>query len=558
MAGELVGGAFLSAFLQVAFDRLSSPKILDYFQGRKLNDRLLRKLKITLISINAVIDDAEEKQIRNPNVKRWVDELKEAVFAAEDLLDEIETEISIQELEAELHDTSSKVPNLSTAMASASVNLFDKEIESRIEEVLGHLDDLVQQKDLLGLKDGFGVGGKQSQRVPSTSLVDETKVYGRDADKDDVMNSLFSGGVNGSCFSVVSIVAMGGMGKTTLAQLVYNDGRVTDHFDIKSWIYVSDEFDVINLTKKFLHALGVPAHDSEDLNILQLKLKDKLIDKKFLLVLDDVWDEKSDTWERLLLPLIHGAPGSKVLATTRSERVAEVMHSISKHPLRQLGGEEGWELFCRHAFDGRDSDVNPDLEAIGRKIVDKCKGLPLAIKTLGGLLRTKYEEKEWNMILRSNIWDFNDAESNIIPALRLSYHYLPSHLKRCFSYCSIFPKGRILSENELILLWMAEGLLQHSKQNKRMEEVGEEYFRDLVARSFFQKLHSDFVMHDLIIDLATSVSGEFCYKLEKDIKNIPKRTRHLSISGDFYDTSTIFDGSHNYQYSNLRTFMLQG
>ncbi|KAJ7949371.1 Disease resistance protein [Quillaja saponaria] len=161
MAGALVGGAFLSAFLQVAFDRLASPKILDYFQERKLNASLLKKLQITLISINAVIDDAEEKQIRNPNVKRWVDELKEAVFAAEDLLDEIETEISIQELEAELHATSSKVPNLSTAMASASVNLFDKEIESRIEKVLGDLKHLAKQKDVLGLmKDGFGVGGK--------------------------------------------------------------------------------------------------------------------------------------------------------------------------------------------------------------------------------------------------------------------------------------------------------------------------------------------------------------------------------------------------------------
>ncbi|KAJ7949643.1 Disease resistance protein [Quillaja saponaria] len=183
MAGALVGGAFLSSFLQVAFDRLASPKILDYFKEQKPNVPLLRKLHFTLTSINAVLYDAEEKQIRNPHVKKWVDELKHAVFEAEDLLDEIETEVSQQELEAELHATSSKVPNLSTTMASASVNPFDKEIESRIKEVLGHLEDLAQQKDLLGLKDGFGVSVQQSQRVQTTSLADDTGVCGRNEDK---------------------------------------------------------------------------------------------------------------------------------------------------------------------------------------------------------------------------------------------------------------------------------------------------------------------------------------------------------------------------------------
>ncbi|KAJ7961960.1 Disease resistance protein [Quillaja saponaria] len=414
MAGALVGGAFLSAFLQVAFDRLTSPKILDYFQERKLNVRLLRKLTITLTSINAVLD-------------------------AEDLLEEIETQVSQQELEAEMRATSSKVLNLSTTLASASVNQFSREIELRIEEVLGQLEYLEKKRDVLRMKEygidvGARVGGKLSQRL-STSLVDETKVYGRYADKDIIMNLFFSVGVNVSCLSVVLIVAIGGMGKTTLAQLVYNDGRVIDHFDLKAWIYVSDEFDAISLTKTFLRTFIAPANEFEDLNILQLqlKLKDRLIKKKFLLILDDVWNENSTRWELLLCPLIFGAPRSKVLVTTRSERVAEVMHSISIHQLRPLGEEEGWKLFCRHAFGSRDSNANPDLEAIGRKIVDKCKGLPLAIKILG---------------------------------------------------------------------------------------------------------------------------GEFCYRLENDnIKNIPKKTCHMSCSRNIDDVWTIFQTS--YKYSNLRTFMSQ-
>ncbi|KAJ7949311.1 Disease resistance protein [Quillaja saponaria] len=205
VAEALVGGAFLFAFLQVAFDRLASPKILNYFQERKPNVRLLRKLKITLLSINAVLDDAEEKQIRNQYVKDWVDELKDAVFDAEDLLDEIDTQVSQQELEAEL-------------------------TSGQIQEVLDHLEYLAEQKDVVGLEDG--IAGKVSQRLPSTSLVDETQVYGQDDDKDAVMKSLLSDDVNGSRFSVIAIMAMGGMGKTTLAQLVYNDKSVKNHFEI--------------------------------------------------------------------------------------------------------------------------------------------------------------------------------------------------------------------------------------------------------------------------------------------------------------------------------------
>ncbi|KAJ7949443.1 NBS-LRR resistance protein [Quillaja saponaria] len=505
MAGALVGGAFLSAFVQVAFDRLASPKILDYFQEKNLDFGYLKKLNSTLTSIYAVLDYAEEKQIGNPLVKRWVNELKDAVFDAEDLLDEIDTEVAQQEQEAELLATSSKVRNLSsTVMASTSVHPLDSEIELRIKQVLDNLEYLEQRKHVLRLEEhGMGVGAeafrKLSQRLPTTSLVDETNVYGRTDDKEAIISLLFSDGVNGSCLSVIAIVAMGGIGKTTLAQLVYNDERVIHHFDLKAWIFVSEEFDVISLTKTILQALNITTTDFESLDMLQLKLQDRLAKRKFLIVLDDVWNENRTRWEALQFPFNYGAPGSKILVTTRSERVSEVMLSISIHQLKQLGEEDGWKLFEKHAFNNRDSSAYPNLKATGRKIVDKCKGLPLAIKTLGGLLFTKSSEEEWDMILRSDIWNFSDDESNIIPALRLSYCYLPSHLKQCFSYCSIFPKNFRFQKMRLILFWMAEGLLQDST-NKTMEEVGEEYFHDLTTRSFFQ-------LSDIQAEILSTLSG---------------------------------------------------
>jgi hypothetical protein len=468
---------FLSPFLQVFFEKMASGDFVDFFQRRKLSDGLLKKLKTTFLTLNAVFEDAEELQVTKPVVKEWLDELKDAIYDAEDVLDEVATEALRSKLDAEFQTTASKVRKSIFAFH----NSFAKEIEPKIKEVLERLETLAKQKDDIGL--GEGVGGQSFERLPTTSLVEEYEICGRNSEKEEIINLLLSNDATSNEMGVIAIFGMGGIGKTTLAQLVYNNDRVKQQFDLEAWVCVSEEFDVFKVTKTILEAITLSPCYVTDLNQLQLKLKECLMGKKFLLVLDDVWNENYDKWETLCKPFKFGTQVSKVLVTTRNYSVASVMRaSAMSHHLKELPEEDCWSLFAKHAFHDGNSNAHGELEVIGRKIMTKCKGVPLAVKAIGGVLRSKLDVDDWDKILESELWDLPIDEMGILPALRLSYKCLSSHLKRCFAYCSLFPKDYAFEKDQLILLWMAEGFLQQSK-NKTMEEVGNEYFLTLESRS---------------------------------------------------------------------------
>ncbi|XP_030939918.1 putative disease resistance RPP13-like protein 1 [Quercus lobata] len=497
---------------------MASREILHFFSRWKLNTESLKKLRTTLLYINAVLNDAEEK-VKNPAVKEWVNELKDTAYHAQDLLDEITTVASRYKLEAELEMCRSKVRSLNLTSLSFSY----QGIEPKLEKILGRLEFLAKERDILGLKEGGGE--KPSRKWPTTSLVEESSVYGRDDDKDAIIKLLLSNDRSGDSISVIPIVGMGGVGKTTLAQLVYNKKLVTDVFEVS-----------------MVSSTG----DSDNLDLLQVRLNKSLMGRKFLIVLDDVWSENYEDWS-LMSVLKSGAHGSRVIVTTRHKSVALTVRkgTVQPYHLMQLTDEDCWLLFAKHAFGNIDSQEYPELELNGKEVVKKSNGLPLAAKTLAGLLRVNFDPKEWIKILESNRWNFSDGESSILPALRLSYHYLPSYLKPCFAYFSIFPKNFKFKMDELMLLWLVEDFLL-SPKTENLEEVGSGYFNELVSRSFLQQSSNiRYVMHDLLHDLAKFISREFCFRMEgNNSYGLSEKTRYFSYSRRKCDAYEGFEALH--------------
>ncbi|CAI9269507.1 unnamed protein product [Lactuca saligna] len=262
---------------------------------------------------------------------------------------------------------------------------------------------------------------------------------GREGDKEALMGKLLGEEECDESVSIMSIVGMGGIGKTTLAKLLYNDEKVKDHFQLRAWVCVAEELDVSNISKAIFQAVTGKNEDFANLDLLHVALKEKLSKKRFLLVLDDVWNEDYSKWELLQSPLLVGAPGSRVIVTTRSIRVASVMDSKEVYELNVLSNEDALSLFGQHGLAEKNFDKHPALKLLGEGMVKKCGRLPLALKAVGRILKGNRNGDEWEKLLNSEIWDIEEG-SDILPALRLSYYHLPPHLKQLFAYCSLFPK----------------------------------------------------------------------------------------------------------------------
>ncbi|XP_030475411.1 putative disease resistance RPP13-like protein 1 [Syzygium oleosum] len=513
---------FLGAFLQVLFDRLASRELL-YFAQCEGIDTLLKKWEKMLISINQVLDDAEDRQlIGDLGVKLWLEDLRNLAYDIEDLLDEFAAESAKNKSKAE-PDTSKARSLLPSCCFRSSPRafMFDRKMRSTIEEMDRRLKDVITQKDTLNLRETNGnrsADRRQDKPLPTTYLP-EPGFVSREDEKREILK-LLTGEEDDRTYAdlkVIRIVGMGGVGKTALAQQVYNDARVTGYFDVKAWACVSDNFDVLAITKTILETInGHLSCEGKDLNWLQDKLKENLSREKFLVVLDDVWNENYGNWTTLLKPFQSGAKGSKIIITTRNLQVAEIA-GAPPYTLKELSQDACITLFAFHALGVGNFDCHPHLEELGRKIVGKCKGLPLATKTLAGLLRTKVGPHEWEAILNSKIWDLPKESNDILPALKLSYLHLPLNLRRCFAYCAIFPNDYEIERDELIHWWIAEGLLE-GKEGKNCWNTGLKFFNELVSRSLLQKSsrsESRFLMHDLVNDLAKLVAGATHFNSEE-------------------------------------------
>ncbi|XP_044441100.1 putative disease resistance protein RGA3 [Triticum aestivum] len=503
-----------------------------------------RTLERHLLAVECKLANAEEMSETNGYVKSWMKEFKSVAYEADDVLDDFQYE-ALRRQSKIGKSTTHKVLGYITRQSPL---LFRFEMSRKLKNVLEKINKLVEEMNKFGLENSVHRGKRQNPcRQTHSKLDDCTKIFGRDDDKTVVVKQLL-GLQDQQKVQVLPIFGMGGLGKTTLAKMVYNEREVHEHFQLKMWHCVSVNFDIIDLVKAIAElATNGSSAMLGSIELLQKKLDEVIGQKRFLLVLDDVWNEDKRIWEDELKPLLCsvGGPGSVIVVTCRSKQVASIMCTVKPHELAFLSEEGSWELFSNRAF-SNGVDEQPELVTIGRRIVNKCGGLPLALKTMGGLLSSKQKVQEWKAIEESNIGDNDGGKYEVMPILKLSYKYLSSEMKQCFAFCAVFPKDYEMEKDRLIQLWMANGFIQEEGIMDLVQK-GEFIFDELVWRSFLQDkkvaiksaiYHGDtqyktFVckMHDLMHDLAKNVTDE-CASIEElsQQKALLKGVCHMKTS----------------------------
>ncbi|XP_078180568.1 putative disease resistance protein RGA3 [Carex rostrata] len=354
---------------------------------------------------------------------------------------------------------------------------------------------------------------------------------------------------------IVAIEGMGGIGKTTLAKKVYNDPTIQQNFEHLIWVCVSKEIKQVDLVKNVIRVVGGDCGAAEKKSELVPMLQQLIQGKKFFLVLDDIWAESEQVWhDHLRVPMSSGAPGSRVLITRRDGEVAMRMRAIHTHKVNGLTDEDGWSLLIKQVASNGVENEFQDLKDIGMQIVKKCNGLPLAIKSIGGVLCTK---GDWLTVLRSNVWSMDGLPGDVHHVFYLSYEDLSPPLKQCFIFCFLFPEDFELSKKDLIFMWLAEGFLQ-DKDN--FWELGNEYYTELLWRNLLEVTGStvDQVqckMHDLLWSFARHLGkDENCVLWEGHVLSRYEgslKVRRLSIEGSKVNTKVIKNEKE------LRTILLR-
>lgn len=426
-----------------------------------------------------------------------------------------------------------------------------RDLAARARKIRARFNEIIKEYEDLCMTDNDGeqqidLFTPRLQRHTS-SIVHEPSIHGREVDKNKVMQMLLA---EVRPMAVLAIVGMGGIGKTTLAQLVFNDPRVRQNFDRLAWICVSEQFDIKIITRNIISSLQKQKCDVLELNDLQEDLIKQIERKKLLLVLDDVWNEQRAPWDSLCAPMMT-TELCRIIVTTRSKTVARLVQTMPLYSLNCLTSAASWSLFEQITFEGQDPAYANFIET-GEEIVKKCKGLPLAIKTLGSMLRYEASEERWKYVLESDLWDLDPQENSIFAALELSYRHMPVYLKRCFMALSLFPKDYNFSQDKLIRLWKSLGLLDNVQDK---DIAGRFYLSDLLKRSIIQCNEHVYTMHDITHDLACCIAGEEFLRLENDIPDqISQDVRNISIFLPW--TGAISKLEHLHGSSSLRSVIL--
>ncbi|KAL1109498.1 hypothetical protein V6Z11_D03G181400 [Gossypium hirsutum] len=464
------------------------------------------KLKLTLAAIRAVVLDAEQQQARSLELSLWLQRFKDACYDVEDLIDEFEIQ-ALRRLVLKRGSTGRKVRHF---FSGSNPWAFSFRMGYKIKKANEILNEVAAEKAKFHLTEKHETNVIRRERE-TYSFVKTSSVIGRDEAKQHLVNFLMNP-TDGEDIPVLPTVGIGGIGKTTLAQLVFNEESVKSHFVLRIWVCVTEDFDIKQLMIKIIKS--ATGRECKDMNKEESHkvLQDCLNGKRFFMVLDDVWNEDKKKWSKLKDLLCGGAQGSRIIVTTRSRKVATIIGTTPQYDLEHLSYENCLSLFLKLAFKEGEEKQHDNLVRIGEGIVQKCKGVALAVKTLGSLLCSTRVQHEWELLRDSELWKLKQKENDILPALKLSYDHLPWYLKQCFAFCSVFPKDFEFNALFLIPLWMANGFLQSPYENEEPEDIGNQYIQELLSRSFFQQVEEEHIlfptlkMHDLVHDLALSVA----------------------------------------------------
>ncbi|KAL6596964.1 hypothetical protein ACP70R_047098 [Stipagrostis hirtigluma subsp. patula] len=414
----------------------------------------------------------------------------------------------------------------------------------------------------------------KSRPVTTPDIIEE-KLYGRDDVINTIIHDITKGKYVDKDLTVLPIIGLGGIGKTTLTQHIYHSPEVQKYFQVKIWTFVSVNFNVNRLLEEIEEQ--TPKVDDEKTGTRIELIGHRIKRKRFLLILDDMWRcRNEEDWKRLLLPFRNSEEkGNIIIVTTRHLALAQMVNRAQQINLGRVEPEEFEKLFLAYVFDGEQPrNEHICLLQTGKKIMDKLKGSPLAAKTVARLLRNNLDLDHWNRVLESKEWESQDEENEIMPALKLSYDYLPFHLQQCFVYCALFPQDYKFRSKELIHFWIGLDILQPIDHRRKLEEIGAKNLQDLISLGFLKedKTNNCYLIHDLLHDLALKVGSRECLSInQSNIRSaeIQPSVRHLSISIDDADDN---DGRSNENFptelgklkmrlkniQNLRTLMVFG
>ncbi|XP_039817849.1 disease resistance protein RGA2-like [Panicum virgatum] len=520
------------------------------------------KLERQLLAVQSLLVDAEAQSETKPAIKRWMEDLRAVAYKAEDVLDGFEYEALRRQAQAGAGSSSISTSRKVIGYLDVRGNplLFRLRASWELRAVLGRINGLVKEMNTFGLVERKEPPQQVAYRQTHSALDGSAEIVGREGDMEEVVELLL-GQRDEHTVQVLPVVGMGGLGKTTLAKMVYNDLRVQKHFELRMWHCVSQEnLDACSIVKSIVElATGGRCDLPDTVELLQGHLQQVIGRRRYLLILDDVWNEVQPKWEEDLKPLLCSSmfgSGSIILVTSRSQKVASIMGTLPPYELSCLSEGDSWKLFSMKAF-SKGVQEQAELAATGRRIVDKCKGLPLALKIMGGLMSSKQQARDWETIADSNLGRTNSGKDEIISILKLSYRQLTSEMKQCFAFCAVFPKGHEMDKDILIQLWTANGFIQEDGTDD-LEQRGEFIFDNLVWRSFLQhvkivkasryshgsKQESEGCkMHDLMHDLAKDVAKE------SNIFQYSRETRGLLIKGTI-PFRTLLMPSMSYQGLN--------